>query len=140
MRDRLGVVGVAVYEHDGELVPADADKEIGVTERARQSSAQLPQELVACRMAKGVVDLLEVIEVDEEESQGPVGGQRIVALGEECIEHTEEVPTVAETGQVVGHRLAVPFLAESLQTPARRAQVECQRREVWRLPDRWLRG
>ena len=100
--------------------------------------AQLLEELVAGRVTEGVVDLLEVVEVDEQE--GKVAIRRHASpIGEERVEDPEQVATVAETGQVVGHRLAVALLAQLLQAPDRQHEPDadheqCRRRQPDRDP------
>ena len=86
-------------------------------------SPELLQELVAGRVAEGVVDLLEVVEVDEQEGKVAIRRRRR-RLGEERVEDPEQVATVAEAGQVVGHRLAVALLAQRLQAPDRQHEPD----------------
>ncbi len=66
--DRRGVVGVGIEQHDAELVPAEPEHLVRRAQRALSGGAELGQQLVADRVAEGVVDLLEVVEVDEQES------------------------------------------------------------------------
>ena len=67
--DRRGVLDVGVHDHHAELVAAHADEDVRAAQRARQPRAQLAEQLIAGRVAEGVVDLLEVVEVDEQEAE-----------------------------------------------------------------------
>ena len=122
--DRRGVVGVPVDEHDGELVTTDADEQIGVSQRGHEPGAEQLQELVAGRVPEGVVDLLEMVEVDEQERQMAFGRRRIVAVSKEVVENTEQVAAVAEPGQVVGDGLAVPLEAQLLKPSYRQDESD----------------
>ena len=70
-------------------------------------------------MAEGVVDLLEVVEVDEEERQLARVAQGVGLFGEEEIENERELSAIAEAGQLVGVRLAISFLGQDAQTARR---------------------
>ena len=52
---------------DGELVATEAGDGVGLTEQGLEPVAGLADELVAGRVAEGVVHVLEVVEVEEEE-------------------------------------------------------------------------
>ena len=67
--DRGGRVGVGVDQHDREFVAAQTKDRAGRRHRPREARTELTQQLVAGRVTEGVVDLLEVVEVDEEERQ-----------------------------------------------------------------------
>ena len=70
----LGVVLVAVRldvgEEDEELVASLSGDHVGGSRRAPKASRDGAQELVAGRVAEAVVDQLEVVQVDEEDSGG----------------------------------------------------------------------
>ena len=110
--DRGGVVGVCVHEHHDELVTSQPDKQVGLAQAGRQARAQLLEELVAGGMAEGVVDLLEMVEVDEEEGKGSRLRGRCVVVCEERVKHGGQTPSVAQTGELIGDRLVAAFLAE----------------------------
>ena len=65
--DPLGAVLVGVGEQDGELVAAQPRDHVGVADGAAQQAADGDQELVAGVVAEGVVDLLEVVEVEQQQ-------------------------------------------------------------------------
>src|SRR5207302_9384134 len=78
-------------------------------------------------MAEGVVDFLEVIEVDEQEGQAALGAAPVVVFDEERIENLEEVTTVAETGQLVGDRLQTALLRQRPQAWCRHRDADAHR-------------
>ena len=70
---------VGVEDDHGELVPAEPGDAI-LRGRAGAAVGELDQQVVADLVAEGVVDLLEVVEVEEHEAErlavGAVGVQR----------------------------------------------------------------
>ena len=76
-------------------------------------------------MAKRVVDLLEVVEVDEEKRHLARLEQSHLS-GEEQIENMEELATVAETGELVSVRLAVALFGENSQAARRDGQANAK--------------
>ena len=93
LRDGARVADV-VQEH-GELVAAQARREVAGLQRAEQAPGDGLQQLVADRVAERVVDRLEVVEVQEED--------RVVApaRGEQLAEPVEEERAVGQPGQRV---------------------------------------
>ena len=76
--DLVGVVG----EHDGELVAAEPGDGVAVAQLVLQPLGEGAQQPVARLVAEGVVDLLEVVEVEEQERDGVAGaGARRAAPG-----------------------------------------------------------
>ena len=77
----------ACRQGDDELVAAEAGRHVAVADRPPESLADRDQEAVAGLVAVGVVDGLEVVEVDEQDRQqavvGSVGEVRCQPLGEE---------------------------------------------------------
>ncbi len=70
-----------LVEQDGELVTADPGHGVGRPEAVGEALGHPPQELVARGVAEGVVDRLEVVEVDEGDRQA--GAVAVVpAVGE----------------------------------------------------------
>jgi hypothetical protein len=96
---------------------------------AVSSGAQLLEKLVTGRMAEGIVDLLETIEVDEEKGQPPLGHSAVALVAEEGLEDLEEVPTIPEAGQLVGQRLAEAVLGHGAQSPYRQQQSQADHDE-----------
>ncbi len=54
------------FEQDGELVAAEPRDRIAGSDRVGQPLGNDPEQLVASGVAQGVVDILEVVEVDEQ--------------------------------------------------------------------------
>ena len=119
------LLGVVVAAHQQELVAAPADQHVGGAAGLLQHRAHAQQHLVARGVAAGVVDRLEVVEVDHHERQ--VEGARVVALLLRDVAPAHEVrvlrdvleeeAAVAQAGQRVGE--------------ARLRQLQVQLLEVW---------
>ena len=63
-------VGVAdILEQDDELIAAQPGQGIGRAQQGTQSCGDAAQQTVAELMSQGVVDVLEVVEVDEQQRQ-----------------------------------------------------------------------
>ena len=65
------IVGVAVDQDRSQLVASDPHQDIRCAQRADEPWPELFEELVPGGVAEGVVDLLEVIQVDKEKGQAP---------------------------------------------------------------------
>ena len=66
-RHRGGLEGVRTVKQDCELVTAEAHDEIAVTDDLADTRPDLAQERVPSVVSEGVVDLLEMIQVDQEQ-------------------------------------------------------------------------
>ena len=85
-----------------ELVAAPAGQLVAAAQRAREPPRHLLQHPVARLVAVGVVDALEVVDVDAaEREQVPVAGGQ----GDRALELVGAVAAVRQPGQVVGERL-----------------------------------
>ncbi len=82
------------------------------------------QQLVPGGVAEGVVDLLEMVQVDEQERQAARRRRRIGKVVEVRVEHGRELTAVAEPGELVGHCLAVAFLGQRAQPAYRQTQAQ----------------
>jgi len=91
-------LGGEVLEQEGELVAAEAGHGVHRAQHRAQASAQRDQHPVADRVTAGVVDLLEVVEVEEHD--GRLGSRAAGAL-ERHSEPVEKQGTVGEPGQLV---------------------------------------
>ena len=87
-----------VGDQDDELIAAVAGDQIGRARRPLEPARDLAQELVARLMAVGVVDLLEVVEVDVQ--HGNLAPMPLGA-GEREVEVLAEHEPVRQPGQVV---------------------------------------
>ena len=84
-----------------ELVAAEADQQIGVADPGGKPPARFAKQLVTCMVTVGVVDLLEVIEVDEHQRDA-IGG---LSLRDPPLADLEESAAIPESRQVVGDGL-----------------------------------
>ena len=113
-----GLEGIGPVEKDGELVAAQAGHQIVATDNLADTRADLAEQRVPGLVPERVVDLLEVIEVDKQEGQpaslSSAGRQR----GQGPVELMEELSTISESGELIGHGLVVagsvegPLLAQ----------------------------
>ena len=99
-QDALGAspaIPAAGAEQDGELVATQSDQQISVAEPCAEPSRSFAKELVARLMAKCVVDVLEIVDVDQHQ-RDPVF--QITPL-EASPPPLEQGAPVAETGEIV---------------------------------------
>jgi hypothetical protein len=117
---RVGRAGGSRDEHH-ELVSAQARDDSRVAQRALQPAGELTQDIVTDVMSERVVDLLEAIDVDEQQSDGLTPGARDP---QSRLELLEEVPTIAQAGELIGPCLIAGKrelgLRGPLQAPAER--------------------
>ena len=94
---RLGQVGGG--QEDGELVAAVAGKQVTGAQRGPAQRADPPQGFVTGQVAVGVVDVLELIQVEQHQGEGfaVAAGAGQLVLGQ-----VEKVAAVMRLGQVVG--------------------------------------
>src|SRR5262249_39759602 len=99
-------------EH-GELLAAVAGDDVLAAHRGREAAGDRLEDEVAGRVAEGVVDLLEVIDVAEEQRQRRFVAHTVGKLGAETV---AQVSAVVEAGEPVAHRalieLALVLLVE----------------------------
>ena len=82
--DRRGVVGVAVDEHDGELVAAEADEQVGVAQRASMSRApSCFRSWSPAGCPKESLISLKWLRSTNRNARWRLGRRRVVAVGEE---------------------------------------------------------
>ena len=74
-RDRLGRALVGRFEQHRELVAAESGGGVADPHRLLDAAGDLDEHLVADRVAEGVVDRLEVVEVEEQHRGGAVPNQ-----------------------------------------------------------------
>ena len=80
-------VGVGVDEQHRQFVTAEAKDRSGRRDGPHQARTQLTQQFVTGGMAEGVVDLLEVVQVDVEEGEGALLRPRVVEVREVGLDH-----------------------------------------------------
>ena len=134
-RHRRGLVGIGPVQDDGELVAAQACHQVVATDDLPDARSDLAEQRVPGLVPEGVVDLLEVIEVDQQEGQAAACVAALGQRGQGPVELVEQATTVAEPGELVGHRLLLlrlieaPLLAQC-QTPSDHARHERSGREA----------
>jgi hypothetical protein len=97
-RGRLRRIIAQILEQDDELVAAEARDTVALAHRLGQPPCDLLQEQIADLVSAGVVELLEVVQVDEDQCavlpRACRGGQRL-------IQPVEQEPAIRESGQRV---------------------------------------
>ena len=92
------VVGIGVGQDHRELVAADARRVVTESQDPAEPLAERLERGVAGGMPVGVVDLLEAVEVDDDEREGPVVPE---AAGDRHLEQAVEAAPVEEPGERV---------------------------------------
>ncbi len=104
------LAGLYIRKDDGELVTAQTGHRILLAHAGRDALGTLFQQLIAERVPHGVVDLLEMVQVDEQDTDRagiPPGA------GDRAIEPVERERPVGEIGDRVEVRLIVkPLLVD----------------------------
>jgi hypothetical protein len=99
--DLAAVGGGCEGDQQGELVAAEAHEQVAIPRARDQAAGDLAEQLVAGGMAEGVVDLLEVVQVDQDQRE-PIGGVRGLEAQRAVLEQRAPVP---EPGEIVGDGL-----------------------------------
>ena len=99
-----------LVQHHRELVaaqPGEQVRRLQLRQRAGEPVHHRPQQLVAGRVPEGVVDLLEVVEVDQRQreavSTARAAGRRLGAAN--TVQRDVQRASVGGTGELVGERL-----------------------------------
>ena len=90
-----------VAHHDAELVATKPRDQLVPAEGLDQSECDDAKELVADVVSKGVVDVLESIEVDEQQRHAPTGRSCLV---DRVAEMAQQHPAIRQTRQLVAER------------------------------------
>jgi hypothetical protein len=106
--DHLG--GVDTRREYGELVAAEASHSVVAAHRAAQPGRDRRDQLVPDVVAKGVVDLLEVVEIDDHDGDRR---RRPAGRGEGALHAQREHRAVGQPGQRVVQRLPLSLDGES---------------------------
>ncbi len=124
------VFGGPFGQHD-ELIAAETPDGVTLAQHLGQSGSHAGQELIARPMPQGVVDVLEVVEVQEER-----GGRGVLASGmrHHVRDPVEDQRPIGQTGEWVVERLMAELVGafgHELQGPgsARSQQVEHESQE-----------
>ncbi len=102
LHDALGhdlrLIGVRLGKEHGELVSAHSRQDVGLAHAVPERSRDAPEEIVARLVAEGVVDVLEVVQVDHEHrALGSVARHPLHLAGQLLL----EAPPVEEAGQEI---------------------------------------
>ena len=128
MRHCRGLQGVRATQEDGELVAAEARHQITVTDDLANTGADLAQQRVPGVVSEGVVDLLEMVEVDQEQGQAVGVGTFVEEGVQGLLELVEEPSAVREPGELVGDRQVLARLIQRL-LPAQQEGQPSDRRQ-----------
>ncbi len=122
-----GIGGFEVVAEQRELVAAEASQRLGGAQRDLQPAGHRREQLVTGGVAEGVVDRLEVVEVDEED------GDRLVAAhqpGEGVLQPIEEQDAVGQAGERVVQRAMLGLALGARAVDRRRDDVRDRLEEL----------
>ena len=100
---------VDVLDEHGELVAAEPRGGVGAAQRVAQPLGDADEQLVAGGVAEGVVDRLEVVEVDEQHRHGLAGA---AAAQQRVVDAVAEQRAVGEVGERVVEGLVRELLLQ----------------------------
>ena len=112
--DRFGLGQLAAGKHDRELIAADPRQRVGLAGAAAQHGGDLGEDAVPGRVAEGVVDLLEVVEVEHQQRPGDAVAVAARQLGPQVF---LEAAPVLQPGERVLARLRRQFLHPFMAAP-----------------------
>ncbi len=114
---------LAVVKIDDEFVPSEPRHHVILPDAALQPAAQLLQQLIAGTVAQGVIDLLEVIHIDE--NQGEAGCLVTAVAGHGMMQVIHQQRPVWQLGQrvVQGIELEPPLQLLMMLEPFLQPQV-----------------
>ena len=92
---------------DDELIASEASDRVTFAKRASQADTDSGQQLIADGMAQGVVDVLEVVEVEEEQGHR---GMVSSGAGQHLVDAVENQGAVGKTGERVMKRLMLELI------------------------------
>jgi hypothetical protein len=102
VNDIEGMSQIRVLENDPELVAADPTQQVGGAELPGPAAGRRLQQPVSRRMAFGVVDLLEPVEVERENAQRLTAA---LCAGDREVEVLVPGTPTGQARQLVGHSL-----------------------------------
>ena len=104
------LVGARARQHDGHLLAAVAGDEIALSGRLAEDPRRAPQHFVAGLVPVGVVEVLEMINVAENQREGPVRSLEVLEVGGHLV---VEGPAVGQAREGVGAGLGGFHLHEA---------------------------
>ena len=111
---------VVALDQDGELVATEPGDGVAGPDRAAEPLRHPDHQLVPDRVTEGVVDHLEVVEIDEQQGQRT---QAAPVLLQGVGHPVGEQRPVGQPGQLVGERLPLQLPLAVLQVPGQRHVV-----------------
>ena len=128
--DRQGAFLVPdVVEEDGELVAAEAGRGVARPERGGDPHRRgRDEDVVAARVAEGVVEDLEVVEVDEQDAERPAA--TAAAPLEGLDDPIAEEDAIGQAGQAVVQRLVADLVVETGVLEGHRGLAREHRRDL----------
>ena len=102
LRDGPRARAVGAHQHEHELLAAVACREVHAPAARLQDAGDAPEGRVAELVPEGVVELLELVAVDEQQADHVVVAPGAVEL---LLEALVQVAVVVEAGEAVGDRL-----------------------------------
>ena len=123
--------GLAVGDEDDELVAADAGEEVGGADEALELAGDVDEDGVAAGVAEGIVDALEVVDVDHADGELALVAAGAVDGGGEFF---GEQNAIGEAGEVVEAGGAGDGVAEAFEHGAGEGEDDDHHREQDQLP------
>ena len=96
---------------DHELVAAEPDAHVAVTQRVAEPSRDLYEQLVARRVPEHVVDALEAVEIDEQQRDPTTAAAGATERGADLL---DEQRATAEAGEAIVGRVVFEALLETM--------------------------
>ena len=107
-----GTLGVGMGHQHGEFVAADTEAAIGVSRDLADKVAQLAQHFIAGGVAFALIEHVEVVHVDDEQSDRHLVAPKPLDLS---VKFFLEGAEVAQPGQAIAHRVGLGGLVEALK-------------------------
>ena len=118
------VVAVQLQQHD-EFVAAPARHQISLAQGTHQARGDLLQQRIADVVAEGIVDLLEVVQVDEQQRQAAI----VMLMLQGALQALLELQTIGQLGQHVETRQ----MAQMIGRPPPLADIAQRQHQMPRL-------
>ena len=107
--DRVGALEIGVGQDQRQLLATVARRGVGVAGVFLQHARYMPEHGVALWMAVGVVDGLEVVDVEHDQADRVVVAADLLDLG---VEELLETAVIRQAGELVGDGLAAHLIVE----------------------------
>ena len=118
----------AVLQQDAELITAQTRQGIALAQTRMQQRTNMAQQLIACRMATGVIDQFELVQVEEHQGVPPLLTPQVL---QHQIQAVLKLTAVGQSGQSVVGRLpgeigdVLPLLGHVMQHQHSAAHFTC---------------